>query len=456
MSTAADLLLPSLSEPPAPAGRSPHGDTERTRTGHAFLATARSIGVRLCRDAFWDGERCNWMGDSMEFVDRDWRVVRRSFGPDLYSGTAGIALFLAALNNAAPERPIRTTAEGALAQALSRLDDIPAGSHSSFHSGLLGIGWATLHCGEWLAREDLVERGLAIMTEAAAADPATQELDVIAGSAGAVPALLMEAARYADRPTPSALLRDAAVRHGERLLATAVRGPRGWSWDTLHGDGATHHLCGYAHGASGVAHALLELYAATGEPRWLEAAHEALRYERSWFSTEQGNWPDLREFAAGSGGEPSYTAAWCHGAPGIGLARVRGWEITGDATMRAEAETAVATTTQFLDMALHGRIGDCSLCHGFLGNAELLLTAAEGLHAGEHRAAAERYATAAMARLGRDGFPWPCGVPGGGESPTLMLGLAGIGYFYLRLVDAAAYPSPELLRGTISSTTIGS
>jgi len=29
----------------------------------------------------------------------------------------------------------------------------------------------------------------------------------------------------------------------------------------------------------------------------------------------------------------------------------------------------------------------------------------------------------------------------GGETPNLMLGTAGIGYFYLRLYDSAAVPS---------------
>jgi hypothetical protein len=43
-------------------------------------------------------------------------------------------------------------------------------------------------------------------------------------------------------------------------------------------------------------------------------------------------------------------------------------------------------------------------------------------------------------------LPWPCGVPGGGESPSLMLGLAGIGHFYLRLYDPASVPSVLLVK----------
>jgi hypothetical protein len=33
-----------------------------------------------------------------------------------------------------------------------------------------------------------------------------------------------------------------------------------------------------------------------------------------------------------------------------------------------------------------------------------------------------------------DNRVWPCGISGG-QTPNLMLGLAGIGYFYLRLYD---------------------
>ena len=57
----------------------------------------------------------------------------------------------------------------------------------------------------------------------------------------------------------------------------------------------------------------------------------------------------------------------------------------------------------------------------------------------------------ALGRQGIESFarhdlPWPCGVPGGGETPNLMLGLAGIGYFYLRLYDPGRFRSVLLLR----------
>ena len=47
--------------------------------------------------------------------------------------------------------------------------------------------------------------------------------------------------------------------------------------------------------------------------------------------------------------------------------------------------------------------------------------------------------------------PWPCGVQGGGETPSLLLGLAGIGYFYLRLSNLDTTPSVLMVgRRTLS------
>ena len=50
-----------------------------------------------------------------------------------------------------------------------------------------------------------------------------------------------------------------------------------------------------------------------------------------------------------------------------------------------------------------------------------------------------------QAQYVQQNLPWPCGVMGGWETPNLMLGLAGIGYFYLRLHDPAMIPSTLLV-----------
>lgn len=403
---------------------------------NSFLETAASLGAQLCRDAYWSAGRCTWIGAAMEPHDGAWTVAYRSLGADLYGGTSGVALFLARLAAATGERPFRTAAEGALRQTLALAGRIAPAARPSFYSGLTGIGYVLVAAGEALGRDDLVGEGLTRLAAAGAGELAPDvEVDVVGGLAGAIPALLSAHRRYA-----RVELLEASVRFGDAILARARRGAAGTSWGSAATPSA-YDLTGFAHGVAGIAHALLELHAATGEARYCAAAEDAFRYERHWFSAEHANWPDLREYdATRDGAAPSYALGWCHGAPGIGLARVRAFELLGDPVLRAEAETAARTTAAALPQLAAPPYGNYSLCHGAAGNAELMLEAHRVLGDVEWLATAAEVGRGGIEQYARAGVPWPGGVTGGGESPSLMLGAAGTGYFYLRLANAAATP----------------
>src|SRR5262249_59276422 len=77
---------------------------------------------------------------------------------------------------------------------------------------------------------------------------------------------------------------------------------------------------GFAHGAAGIAYALLRLHRQRPDPRLVKAAGEAIAYERANFSAADGNWLDVR--APTDAGRSRYRNSWCHGASGIGLARI--------------------------------------------------------------------------------------------------------------------------------------
>jgi lantibiotic modifying enzyme len=192
-------------------------------------------------------------------------------------------------------------------------------------------------------------------------------------------------------------------------------------------------MAGFAHGAAGIAWALLAVAATTGEQRFHAAALDAIAYERSLFSPEAGNWRDLRERATGQRDEAAFMTAWCYGAPGIGLARLASLRHLDDATTRAEIDTALHTTLA------HGFGDNHSLCHGDLGNLELLLQAGQTLDDARWRHEAGRRAAMILEGIGMQG--WVCANPLGVESPGLMTGLAGIGYGLLRLAEPARVPS---------------
>ena len=383
-----------------------------------FLETADRIGARICRDAIWSGRECNW-------IARQYDDSYQALPPLLYGGTSGIAWFLLHLFAATKERVFRITAEGALSQALTR-----SGSRvesPGFHAGASGIAFVAAWAARIAVRDDYAEHSRRLLR---AANPLPERIDVVDGSAGAIPALL-----FADREYPGEGFLDQAVRHGEFLIGSASRAEMGWSWRTT----AMHeaHLTGFAHGAAGIGWALLELFRATGDAKFREAGLQAFAYEQSLFDAEEQNWPDLRS-GLGDRGRNSRRcmSAWCHGAPGIGLARLRAFEILGDGPCRAQAETAIRTTNRSL-----AALDNYSLCHGASGNAELLLCAAAALKNPACADPAYRIAEAGIERFERQRAPWPCGYPGEGETPTLMIGTSGIGYFLLRLYDPVRFPS---------------
>jgi lantibiotic modifying enzyme len=225
---------------------------------------------------------------------------------------------------------------------------------------------------------------------------------------------------------------------GDALLARAERFPdRGASWSSGPKQ-STMNLTGFSHGTAGGAYALLGLFAATGKQEFRRIAEAALQFERSWFDDDESNWPDLRQVAQDVNPQTSRlpcATTWCHGAPGIAISRMRAAELLPDPAYRVEASIALATTAKHLRGWLNTPHVNYSVCHGVAGNAEVLLM---GLRSGIHAvvdlsALIERTAKYGSVAHGSGGDSWPCGVGLGGESPNLMLGLAGIGYFYLRM-----------------------
>src|SRR5271170_2388373 len=128
----------------------------------AFLEQATAMARRICRDAIWSGNCCNWVGPSIESFNA-WDIRYKSFGPDLYSGTSGVALFLASIAKVSNEPLIRKTAEGAARHAFQHVDDVPPPLRIAVYSGRLGIGWALIRVSELLNDESWRERGMSLL-----------------------------------------------------------------------------------------------------------------------------------------------------------------------------------------------------------------------------------------------------------------------------------------------------
>ncbi len=399
-----------------------------------LLAAAREIAARLDLLAGRADGEAGWWGLALQADG--WSLVE--LGWDLYGGLLGIAMFLAYLAELTGEESPRALAEAATVAAVRLLGKEVKEPRSGIGAfdGLGGAIYALCHLGQLWRRPSLIAEAVRLLAPLRGRIADDTSFDLVSGAAGAAAALLV-----LHRLAPEAGALQAAGLCGERLLAGARRLPEGWGWPKRQDEPP---LGGFSHGAAGIALALGRLGAATADERWLAAARQGLRYDRSLFSPELGTWRDLRRLETASGqpaaGEAAPMWAWCHGAPGIGLSRLALRPLLDDPRLDAEIATALASTLE------RGFGMNHSLCHGDLGNLELPAQAAGSLDGGSGLGQrVERLAAMALAGIRARG--WLCGVPEGLETPGLMTGLAGIGYGLLRLADPARVPCVLTMEG---------
>lgn len=398
-----------------------------------LLGHARAISHALCEQAIRspDGD-VSWIG--LGYLPVAERFQLQPTGPDLYSGYTGIALYLAAFARTTGDREFRSLALRALRilrRELAQEDNVVDLMSSAGLGGATGSGsivYALVRISEFLGDDSLIEdaSNLAahVSAELIAAD---SSLDVVSGAAGAIFGLLAlhEAIR-------EQWVLDRAVECGQHLLRSRVQTSTGhYTWRTRS---VAKPLAGFAHGAAGIACALLRLSERTGNAPFAAAAIEGIAYERTLFDPSAGNWRDLRESRGAYEDEAVHCTAWCHGAPGIALARLSGLAALDTADIRTEIDIALKTTQRF------GAGGFDHLCCGGMGRVDVLIEASRRLNRPDLLEAAHRQAGWAVRRAqATGGYRTQSGV--GMTDPGFFSGTGGIGYTLLRLANPAALPS---------------
>jgi len=397
-----------------------------TPSKESFIAEADRIAAQLSCYAIRRGPAAawiglDWLGDSEVF-----QLV--CLGPDLYNGCAGIAVFLAAH---AATTGCGPSAELALA-AVTQLRKNLTSRNAPRLARALGIGAATglgsivyalavmakcLDNGDLLADAEAAAK--LFTDELIAAD---KQLDAMGGSAGAILGLLR-----LHRDTRSAAALGRAVKCGEHLLAqrrVGAAGRRSWVGQGASATALTHGLTGMSHGAAGFAFALSSLAAATGRDDFAGAASECIAFEDSSYDAARRNWPDWR-----GGGAPTWPCQWCHGAPGIGLARLGmqrfGTHKRGVEPLTTDVRNAVAG----VERASPGAVD--TLCCGTLGRIEFMCEAAGALDRSDlRRLAAQRLMTVLQRAAAAGDYHWNSGKRQ--FNLGLFRGLSGVGYTLLR------------------------
>jgi type 2 lantibiotic biosynthesis protein LanM len=345
-------------------------------------------------------------------------------GSDLYDGLSGIALFLGYFGALHRPELLELGLRG-LRTLQRRIKD---GGLPNEIGGFVGIGgyiYSLSHLGSLAGERSLLMLAESLVGEVRSRIPQDKRLDITSGGAGCILALL---SLHAVARKSSAL--DAAIECGDHLLSRAARNQAGdGDWPDL----STKR--GFAHGISGVAYALKALAAVTGEARISQTADSAIRNERALIDGHAWTDPNS-EHNRGQ-------ATWCHGAPGIGLARLGILRLRRCEALVEDARACVSVTRGALDQPQD------VLCHGNFGNLEVLVTARSVLADGACQDLEPNVARL-LRRVSEEGLR----VDGTAtfQSLALMTGLSGIGLQALRLAMPDRVPSALLLDGPYPSS----
>ncbi len=408
-----------------------------------LIDEAIRIGDELVKQAIHDKNGCFWKtADGRSFkagnsLDSSLRIVE-----SLYNGVSGIATFLMELHIATGDQKYLDVATDAGKWLFTYCKTNPASSYS-FHTGRLGTLYFLFQLGMFLGDENWKREAIQL-AKAEIKDlniKGVKSGDLLNGLPGYVLGLLHIHALTNE---------DDFLKKINELVGLILDGviidKTGVCWDRSFNQ--IRPLCGFSHGAAGVGFLFLELGHYLSNEAFYFMAEQAFAYENRFFDEKENNWPDFRKdlyeqkhldlgcekFRNGEADfftSHSYMGAWCHGAPGIGLSRLRAYQLLGKETYGKDLSSAI---DYVLSNSSSGQSGSFTLCHGYLGNMALVLESIklfddpkdlvarcyEAIEKALHQYAKYGHYLSGLANLPSD--------------PSLFLGDAGIGYFILQLI----------------------
>ena len=383
------------------------------------------------------GGDLNWL--SLGFHPLTEKMQLMPVAESFYDGRCGIALFFAALYKITKEKKFQKMAVNVFYPLQEVLQDKPKRLALIQRLGIGGTDGAggfiygCVKLSELLGEKAYIKEA-ELLLDTFSDDQIKKDeiLDVSGGAAGAILGLisLYKGSKKKDQVLAKALA------CGEHLLKNRSKSRTGHKVWVL--PGVKLPLTGMSHGTAGIALALLRLYKATKEKKYLEAAKEALDFETASFLEKEKNWPDYREKGKNPDGTYGCMTSWCHGAPGIGLARLSAVSILETPQIKKDIEKAIQTTLKGTVLRYD------HVCCGTFGRMELLLEAAQKLNRPQLLEEAQKRGTWSMRRAQKKGgWLLIAALDGTLQSPSLFQGTSGIGYQCLRL----AYPEklPSLL-----------
>jgi type 2 lantibiotic biosynthesis protein LanM len=378
---------------------------------------------------FWaikSSKTITWQSLSYTFPSGKYQIQPINF--DLYGGLSGVGVFYAALYKITENRKYLDNLSKIVNQIGIFLSDIEPSQIRHLHGG--GVGLSSIIYSLCKIQEFSNHFELMRIASNIADFFSEHELindnnhDLLSGSAGTILCLL-----ELYRNTKNILFLEKAKIAGFHLAKSRRLTKHNYkSWYTLD----NKPLTGFSHGAAGIAYSLLRLHKITGVEIYQSAAIEAIKYERSTYSAIEKNWPDYRIDTK----ESRFMNSWCHGASGIGLARIGSYPYFTDTKLADEISVAVGRSREINFQGVD------TLCCGNFGRTETLLSFSIKTKDKKLYTIAQEQASHLILHKRKLGsFKLYSNLPRYVFSPEFFQGVSGIGYQLLRLYNPKKLPS---------------
>lgn len=385
-----------------------------------LIQAAREIGDILIRKATIDEDTgtINWLDLQNTFPT--WTIKAQD--PFLYSGLAGNAIFFSSLYVVTKDIRYQKTLEKILNTIKVDLSGMKSNSTSVFN-GAISLVYLYAYLYNQRKDENMLQEGLNILNQYKEMIYKNTSYDIIDGLAGILVVTLNIYCLSKNKD-----LKDLSVEIGKDIVKNIKIKNGSAYW--VKGNKKELMIAGFAHGLAGITYALGKLSRETNNNKYRALIRELIKIENKYYSNDIKNWIDLR-----SEDKPNLDKSpihWCHGAVGIGLSRLKNKDILDT------SRDVDKTLKTVIENGLY-RDSDC-LCHGNLGNIELLLQ----VHMDNGNLDLYNKAITRTSQIIRK-KGYRNGVGQEFNSPNFILGLSGIGYELIRLSDSEKYPSVLLL-----------
>lgn len=382
---------------------------------NSYEDSAIEVGNYLLEKLIWHETQATFLNVRNILPNSESQAFRFSIGKadnSLYEGTAGVSLFLANLGLVTNDQKYTGAAK-----ALANTAFLERNENASI-SGFLGLGSLTYllsHLAKICDDSVYLDQARQILPEISILIDKDRDFDVLSGSAGCILSLLPLAKHGITDELENIL-----ISCGAHLIENLSNGEFVESLKFRRG---------FSHGLSGIALALFSLSNIFQDQKYRNLALVLLEAENSLLA--HGKWTDEHELYG------RCQVSWCHGAPGIALARLKASEMCAESLVECNLGEAIEEVREHIWLDSH------CLCHGTLGNIEALVYAARfkkwSSHSGEYRETLGKIHESLISE------GWTSLTADQTLNMGLMTGIAGVGYSLLRFARPDVIPSVLLL-----------